>query len=138
LAPAIRRSWFFPPIDEVKLDDWYDRIEHNPSLEVSRDQFHRIWGSSDIVIEMPFGILRFDPLHPSTYTQVHGYFWSHKVFANAETFKEIVSYLFKLFPLSYILVVTPESSSGLAKLLTRIGFDRARTFGTDVYWELRR
>jgi len=113
LAPTTNR-WHIPPISKSTLDEWYDRIKDFPSLEVSREQFHTIWVNAQTVIETPFGILRFDPLMPEQYTQAHGYFWSPRVFANVEIFEEII------------------------ELLKRIGFVRSRTFGTDVYWEIRR
>lgn len=136
LDPKI--DWYFPTISPINLRSWYEKLSSYPSFEHSWDTFKDTYSTAQMVIETHYGILRFDNLQPGSHVQVHGFFWSPRIFKKVEIFTEISDYLFSLFGFSYILVVTPDTASGLAKLLTRIGFTRARHFDNEFYWELRR
>ena len=133
-----RTNWELPTIDEFKLREWWREIKNLPGTDISREVFFDLYSRAEVVFELPFAIIRLDPLRLGTMAQAHGYFWSRRVLEHLDTFKDIIDFAFRMYDLQYILVVVPPFAHGVEKLITKIGFKWERTSNGDRYYELRR
>ena len=131
-------DWSLPKVDDPTLQLWYSHVASQAGTTIPRTAFKRIYADAPVVFELPFGLVRLDPLRMGKYAQAHGFIWSKEVFRHLDTFRELIAFSFRMYNLQYILVVAPESATGIKRLLLKIGFEPMRKVDGDVHYECRR
>lgn len=96
--------------------------------EKGKEFFFRTLAKSDLVVEYPYGMVRFDGYRPGDNIQVHALFDRKSALSDdaVQDLKALVAYVFRHFQVSFIDALIPSESRALKRLLYRIGF---RYFG---------
>jgi hypothetical protein len=96
--------------------------------EEGKEFFLKALSQSDLVVEYPYGMVRFDGYRPGESIRVHALFDRKSALSEeaVEDLKALVGYVFRHFNVNRIEALIPSGSRALKRLLYRIGF---RYFG---------
>jgi len=114
-------------VDDATIERLWNKFDHKEShwkhLEAaSFPHFQRLFRSSPLVIELPFGYVRLESVDVGAYCIAHAAFWDRSVLRNLPKLLEIASLLHTLYSVNYVYAPIPKDNRSLKHLLAMLGF----------------
>ena len=116
------------------IDEVWEKVEGKKCLwseleGSSYEAFFATCMSSQILIDLGFGMGRIDNLIPGHSCRVHAVFWSAEVLKDVDKIVFALLQIIHAFELMRVECVVPSSSKSLKRLLEQIGFKLEGTMG---------
>lgn len=125
-------------VKREEIDRLYERFKGMPANHMYRGDegyafFRKALMDSLLVVEYPFGIIRFTDYKPGRSVDVHTLFDSKEVFRSGEQLLEAAQYVFDHLGVKFIEATFPAGSRALRRLVEGIGFEHVRTLRQGLY-----